>query len=344
MVSQTDSANNTNLAIKLVAYSALTVLVLAVLYKLHSLIVSLIMAITLASAIAPAAKAGEKKKIPRLATVFGIYITIALIYTMLVAAVIPAIKEQAQTLSSTLPAYVDHFEQWSNDKIGTNTLKPSTDNIKSFAVGMLGQTANITASFVELVLNGLLILFLAAYFATEADLIWPALLKWLPADARSRYAEFIGPLEERMGGYVRGQLMVAVVVGIFLFIGFTIIGLKYALLLGALAGLLNLIPYLGSLSATIIAVIVAFNQDPILAGAVLIVYGIEQWFESSLIVPFFVGRSAALHPLIVLLAIIIGATLMGVAGALISVPVASAALYIAEQLYLHTLAPHPSSS
>jgi predicted PurR-regulated permease PerM len=192
----------------------------------------------------------------------------------------------------------------------------------------------MTAGIVGLILNAALTGFLAAYFTIEAEQIWPTLLNWLPGSARARVGSLIAPLEFRLGGYVRGQLLVAIGVAIILVAGLYILGIKYALVLGILAGLMNVIPYVGSFIACAFAVVVAFNQAPMLAGAVLLLYVIEQWVESSFLVPIFLGHHASLHPLVVLFSIIIGASLMGLPGALISVPITSACVYLAQEFYL----------
>jgi predicted PurR-regulated permease PerM len=193
---------------------------------------------------------------------------------------------------------------------------------------------NMTAGLLGLFLNGILILFLSGYFVVEAKTIWSRLLIWVPENNRQRVANLISPLEYRMGGYIRGQLLVAVAVGLFFTIGFSLLRLHYGLLMGVLAGLLNLVPYVGSMIATITATVVAFNQDPKLAIIVLALYAIEQWLESTFIVPLLLGRQVSLHPLVVLFAILSGASLMGIPGALISVPVVSAVLFLAEEFYL----------
>jgi predicted PurR-regulated permease PerM len=210
----------------------------------------------------------------------------------------------------------------------------STDDLNAVSVKLLNHTLSMTAGFMGLILNGILTLFLAAYFIIEADIIWPAILKWLPHTMRERFKPLIVPLSKRMGGYVRGQLLVALGAGIFLFVGFRLIGVDYALLLGILAATLNLVPYVGSMIAVACALVVAFNQTPIMAAAVLVLYIIEQWVESSFMVPIFLGSNVSLHPLIVLLAILFGATLMGIPGALAAVPLAAAIMVFAEEFHL----------
>jgi hypothetical protein len=120
-------------------------------------------------------------------------------------------------------------------------------------------------------------------------------------------------------------------------VGLSLLRVNYSLILGVLAGLLNLVPFVGSLAACIFAVVVAANQNIWLAGATLMLFACEQWVESNFIVPHLLGRHVELHPLIVLFAILIGATLMGVPGALVAVPLTSAALFLAQEFYLKPL-------
>ncbi|MBX9720995.1 MAG: AI-2E family transporter, partial [Candidatus Obscuribacterales bacterium] len=263
----------------------------------------------------------------------------ALIYGLVAALLKPAISEQWHKLLENLPAYISGIDRWYQKVLSFAGNKPDVfvyevGDLKTLLPKLLRQTLDMSAGVLGLVLNVVLILFLAGYFAVEADQIWRNTLKWLPENARDRFAKLIAPLSMRLGGYVRGELLVALAVGTFLAIGFAILGLKYALLLGVLGGILNLVPYVGALAATACAVIVAFNQSPALALGVLLFYGLEQWVESSFLVPNLLGKSVALHPLIVLLSILCGASLMGIPGALVSIPITSAAMLIAEEFYL----------
>lgn len=335
-------ANNTDLAFKLVFTTALTALSVYLAYQLKVLIVILILAVTLASAMAPIAEAAEKKKIPRALTVGVIYVVGLLCYTTLGAMLAPTVHEQWHKLNDNLPSYTTSVNLWYQKALnlaGTNSeaLVPSAETLRNLGMKALNQTMDMSAGLVGLVLNTALTLFLSGYFVVEANDIWKSILAWLPPPVRSRVESLIVPVGGRMGGYVRGQLLVAACVALFLAVGFSLLGIKYALVLGMLAGLLNLVPFVGSFIACAFAVVVALNQAPVLALLVILLYAVEQWVESTFMVPFFVGRQADLHPLVVLLAVIVGATLLGVPGALISVPLASAGILLAEELYVKPL-------
>jgi predicted PurR-regulated permease PerM len=339
MTKKSVSSNNTDLALKLVGFSLAAMMFIFLVYRLKVLIICLILSVVLASAIAPVAELANRKRIPRLITVVMLYAIAGLTYGLVGALLIPAIQEQWQKLFANLPGYlsgIEHLYQHALNMAGSKSdaLEVDVQDVQTVLLKLLRQTLDMSAGVVGLVLNVILILFLSGYFVVEADRIWISILEWLPERARPKVGRLIEPLAIRMGGYVRGQLLVALAVGAFLVTGFTVLGLKYALLLGILGGMLNLVPYIGALIATACAIIVAFNQAPLLAVAVLVFYGVEQWVESSFLVPHFLGQHVALHPLVVLLTILFGAALMGIPGALISVPVTSAAMFLAEEFYL----------
>ncbi|MGH9548990.1 MAG: AI-2E family transporter, partial [Terriglobales bacterium] len=300
--------------------------------ELRDLIVNLIIALTLASAIAPVAEWGEKRRISRATMVLAVYFLVGLTYTFVAVSLAPAVKTQAKNLYDHLPMYLAGATGWYESLKGFagvagaqgHAAAMDSELVHNIAERIGHETLDVGAGLLGLVLNGLLVLFLTAYFVIEADSILRKLLMWLPKDKREHCAILIRPLAARMGGYIRGQLLVSLAVSIFLTVGLTILGVNYSLILGVLAGLLNLVPFVGSLAACVFALVVASNQSIWLAGATLCLFALEQWVESNFIVPHLLGRHVELHPLIVLFAILVGASLLGVPGALVAVPMASA--------------------
>lgn len=308
-------------------------------YELRVLIVDLLMTLTLASAIAPVAEWGEARKVPRIATVLAVYVLVVLAYALIAVFLAPVIWEQAVQLYKHLPGYMSGVMDWYKqllDMVGEqgDAFRLEMADVRPGVLKLVGQTLDITKGLLGLILNGILVAFLTAYFVVEANDIWPALLNWVPPRHRLRAAELIRPLAGRMGGYVRGQLLVSIAVGAFLAVGLTSIGVKYSLILGVLAGFLNLMPFVGSLLTASFSVLVAANQSLLTGALTLGLFGLEQWFESNVIVPQLLGKQVELHPVMVLFSILIGASLMGILGALVAVPVASAALLLAEELYV----------
>jgi len=311
-------------------------------FELRVLIVDLLMALTLASAIAPVSEWGEKRGTPRIVTVIGLYAAMALIYAAVAVFLAPVIWEQAVQLFQHLPHYMSGLLDWYQQLIvmageQAEAVKLDMSNVQPAVLKLIRQTLDLTAGLLGLILNGILVLFLTAYFVVEAKTIWPALLRWVPPEHRLRAESLIVPLENRLGGYVRGQLLVSLAVSAFLCVGLTLLGIKYSLVLGVLAGLLNLMPFVGSMLTATFSVLVAANQSLLLGALTVGLFAVEQWFESNLIVPHLLGSQVELHPVVVLFAILVGATIMGVLGALVAVPVASAILLLAEEFYVKPL-------
>ena len=325
-----------------VIYLFLGVLAVWLIYKLRIIVICILMAITLASAIAPVAEWGEQRKIPRIATVILIFIATGLIYSAVAYLLFPPMKEQALALYEHLPKYVQGLTEKFpplTEYIGSNgdQMKIDPEHLKQFAPNLAKHTLSLTAGLMGAIANALLVLFLTSYFVVEAKDMWEKLLLWVPIENRQRAAGLIRPLGARMGGYVRGQILVSIVVALFLGTGLTILKVEYSLVLGALAGLFNLVPFVGSAIAMVLSLVVAFNQSVTLAVLVFLLFGLEQWLESNFIVPHLLGKQVDLHPLLVLFAILIGATLIGLPGALIAVPVASAMQFLAQEFYLKPL-------
>lgn len=327
---------------KVIGLVLLSVAAIWLLIELRILIVCLIFALTLASAISPIAEWGERRGISRPLMLLAVYLGVGCTYAVVALALTPAVKSQSKHLYEHLPTYLtgitDWFESVKGGLAGENSQAIRVEElVHNIAINVGHQTLDMGAGLLGLILDGLLVLFLTAYFVAEATTIWQKLLIWLPPRHRAPVAALIRPLGARMGGYVRGQLLVSAAVSVFLSVGLTILHVNYALILGVLAGLLNLVPFVGSAFACVFAAVVAANQNVWLAAAVLCLFACEQWFESNFIVPYLLGRHVELHPLLVLFAILIGATLMGVPGALVAVPLASAAQLLAQEFYLKPL-------
>jgi predicted PurR-regulated permease PerM len=346
-----DTVEKLQLIKKAIAIVFVTVLLVWIAVQVQSILICTFMAIILASAIAPAAEILERRKIPRTITVIGLYILIAIVYAVLAISLIPVIKEQAQQLFSVAPQYikeilesVDKLQDMAGNYAGAAGAE-AVHNVdyatmaKDLGAKAVGKTLNLTQDVLEALLNGIFVLFLTSYFVIEADKMWPHLLLWLPEYRREKFASLIRPLELRLGGYVRGQVLVSVAVALILGTGLTLLKVKYSLILGLIAGLMNIVPFVGSIITCVFSVVVAANQSPMLGFATMGLFAFEQWLESNFIVPHLIGKNVDLHPLIVLFSLLIGGTLFGLAGAVIAVPLASAILFLAREFYLKEINP-----
>lgn len=317
------------------------------LWELRVLAIDVLLAITVASAIGPVAEKLERSKVPRFATVLMVYLSVVLFYAGVFWALAVPLREQSLLLAQQLPEFSQQIkEAWGNllgllgDKAAL--LEVHATDLREPALGLARKTLAVTTGFMGLAVNGVLVLFLAAYFVAEAPSILASLLLWIPPVHRPRIAALIAPLGAKMGGYVRGQMLVSTAVACFFGLAFTAIGLKYGLVLGLVAGVLNLIPYVGSLFATILALFVASTQSWLMVGLTFLVFALEQFAETNFIVPHLLGRQVDMHPLVVMFAILIGGSLAGGVGALAAVPLAGAILLLVNEFYVKPINQVPS--
>ena len=167
---------------------------------------------------------------------------------------------------------------------------------------------------------------------------WRAMLvsaeSLIPPGRRETIVGFIDRYDEALGGFIRGQLIEALLVAIITTVGLMILGVPSALFLGATAGLFNLIPYVGIVISAVPALVIALTMENPLGGLwrVALVYGVVQFIDGNITGPRIVGQSAGLHPLWVMLALAIGGATMGFIGLLLAVPLAILVKMLGERV------------
>jgi predicted PurR-regulated permease PerM len=296
----------------------------------------------LAAAILPAARIGHQYRIPRGVTVFALYVIAAGVLVLIGRLLWPALTEQWTQFIAQLPRMIenlkdwignvqDWFGRWGFGSIGSTP--PKTDNVEGLVGTLLANTFKVTAGAVGAVVGLLVVLVIAAYIVIDAEHLGASALTLLPPRQRQHAAELAGPVMERIGGYVRGQLLVSFCVGVILAIGLTLLGVKYALLIGALAAVLNIVPFVGSLVAAVLGILSALNESIALAIGTTLLFWASNVLEGKVLVPHLVGRATGLHPLAVMVVLLAGAHLAGLIGALVAVPFAAAVWEITKTLY-----------
>jgi predicted PurR-regulated permease PerM len=193
------------------------------------------------------------------------------------------------------------------------------------------------------VLDVLMILLLALYLTTDGPRIGRYLLAFLPTDRHEQAIRVTSRISIRLGGWVSGQLILCIIIGFMSWLGLTIIGVPYAVVLALVAGVMESVPNVGPIIAAIPAIMVAALYSPFQALLTALLYIVIQQLENYVVVPRVMSRAVELHPLAVLLALMVGGELMGVLGAILAVPVTAAISVIVDEIRSERLAPsiHP---
>lgn len=192
-----------------------------------------------------------------------------------------------------------------------------------------GATSLISTTF-----QVLLIVLASAYFLYDFPRFTRNVRRFVPVRWRPLHDDLVNKADRAVGGFLRGQILITIVLGVLVWIGLSLIGVPFATAISVLAAIFNLVPYLGPIIGVIPAVLLAFTVSPLAALLTVLVFVVANQLEGNLLGPLILSRSVDLHPVTVLLAISAGLGLLGVLGALLAVPVVALAKLLLEEYLL----------
>ncbi len=304
-------------------------------FYLRDIVLVMVASVVIASSIEPIIRWFIKRRVPRTIAVLIIYVSTAIIFVGAFYFLVIPLFGEAQAVLESLP---DQRVLLSGmNSLGSNGLTSSVtgiiNNISSSDIvarigstmSALSQNAFTTASvFLGGLLSFILIIILSFYLSVQAGGITNLLRTVTPVTHRKYVVDLWARAEQKIGLWLQGQLLLAVIVGVLVYLGLTILGVKHAILLAFLAGVFEIIPLFGPIISLIPAVVFAFSTGGLtLALVVTCFYIIVQQFESQLIYPLVVKKVVGVPPIISIIALVIGAKLAGFLGILIAVPVAA---------------------
>ena len=325
-------------------------LLLILLWQLRSLIVVLMIAVVIAATLAPIIRAAHKLGIPRWLSVLLVYLGLIATLTGVGLIIGPTVAEQIQRLVRKLPVYLESLRSLL-EEIALRMSMGEAENVnfirQFFDIqGVTGwvirssqelaiRSFDVTKGFIGGVLGSLLALLLSGYMLSGSDKLLRDIVNLFPTPWDERLLAQVQPVSQRMGGYIQGRILVSAILAIAISIGLKFLGLsELALGLGVIAGFTNLIPFFGPVLGAIPALIVAIAQGGLTFFGVLLLFVIIQNIETYLLDPLLVGTSVKVPPLYQLLAVLGGAQLLGIIGALIVPPWVAGSAVLLENLYV----------
>ncbi len=317
-----------------------TLLFLWFLFVIRDIVLLLFVSIIFASLIDPAADWGQRKKIPRALTVIVVYILFFGAFVLVGSLLVPPIAIEARELAKNLSLQWDNLassfealKQFSNQYgIGTE-IQSSLGSLGTGLQGTFGDLFSTVTGFFGRVFSFVLVLVLTFYMVVQEESLKRAVRTVVPDQYQPFVTKIAGNIRKMLGMWLRGQLALSLIIGTLTFVGLSIIGLKYALVLALIAGLLEIIPYVGPVLAAIPAVFFAFTESPIRALIVLVFFWLMQVVENNLLVPKVMQKAVGLNPLVSIVSILIGAKLAGVLGALLAIPIATAVTVFLREIF-----------
>jgi predicted PurR-regulated permease PerM len=212
------------------------------------------------------------------------------------------------------------------------------DNLMPLLRNALNSTGTLFNSVLQIggvVGQVVLILLLSIYLMADYSRVNATLLGIFPRPWQPRALEISGLLGTAVGGYVRGQLLIALFIGVFVWLGLTLIGVPSAAAIGFIAGAFNIVPYLGPIIGATPAILLALTMPNVVLTVILViaVFIIANQIEGNFLSPYILSRTTDLHPITVLVAILVGVSLLGFVGALLAVPLVALGKLALQKYY-----------
>ncbi|MCH1624004.1 AI-2E family transporter [Ferdinandcohnia quinoae] len=284
----------------------------------------------------PLVKLLVKKKVPRWIAIISAYLAMILIIYGIVKLVGPVINDQLETFVANLPEMVSTVTNWIKYLQENQNTFPSfiqdallnaSDNIQSKIEANVGNIANgilgvfsFIGGFINTIFYLVLVPFILFYMLKDGDQFAPSVAVLFPKSKKKHVLNILSEMDKTISTYIQGQMLVSIIVGILLFIGYLIIGLKYSLVLAMFGMFTNVIPFLGPYIAVIPAVLVALFQEPKMVLYVAIIMLIAQQIEGNVVSPNVMGKSLNIHPLTIIVLILTAGNLMGIIGIIFVIP------------------------
>lgn len=321
----------------LIAIGVLTWMALTVISHVQNIVITVIVATLFAYAIFPAVRL-LSKRMPRAFAVIVVYVAALGAIGFTIAYLAPTIANEAVDLSRRLPATLHTIERQAAHPGTSPLLNRFPPEIRTLVVENAARAGAIVSTFAErlglqafgmlrgtatLAIDTVLMLTVAFFFITDVERIRATALRLVPRHARQAAAGFIDEVDGVLSGFVRGQVLLALIIGVAVTLILLSTGVPYAVLLGVLSGLATIVPIVGEFIGGIPTCLVTLvTVGPVKALIVLALFILVFEVQGRILAPIIVGKSVGVSPLVIFIAILLGAEAFGILGMVLAVPIA----------------------
>jgi predicted PurR-regulated permease PerM len=327
--------------------------VVYLLYLLRTVTIPILIAAILAYLLDPVIDKLETLKLSRSTSIILITLAGLLVVVLLLFMLIPAIENELKVAAKSIPLYLKRFKSevmpWLEEMLGKilpqatftidSLLKEGEALFKEVPLDIwnkvlqgIAATFRGTISFFISIIGVMIIPLYLYYILKDFDNLKEGIISLVPFRSRDFITSKFREVDDALSSFIRGQMMICLILAIIYSIGLTIIGIDLSLVIGILSGAAFIIPYLGTLIGGGVAVVMAFLKfhDFVHVIYVLLLFGGAQALEGAIITPKIIGEKMGLHPLVIILSIIIGGEIFGFIGILLAVPAAASLKIFAD--------------
>jgi predicted PurR-regulated permease PerM len=277
----------------------------------------------------------EERKIPRFFSILLLYLLGIILAALFFIFFVPLFIDQLVDFSKKLPLYFDtlknFFTYWESRYVKLSLppqvdeiLKRALDSIEGSLLSLLIALPSISLSFVSSIFSFIIAPVIAFYILKDFDLIKETIKGLIPLSRRENTLSLLREIDEVVKGFIVGQFLVSLIVGILAAIALSILKVDFAILIGLITGVLNIIPYFGPIAGAVLAVLVALFRSPWTALWALIALIVIQQIDALFLSPNIISYKVRLHPALVILALFLGGVFWGILGMLVAIPIVAA--------------------
>ncbi len=308
----------------------LVLLLAYVMIQIRVVLIVSLLALVFATVIERPVQILERRHVPRAIGILAIYVAIAGVVALLIVGIAPSVGDQFGNLRDELPAQLRDLQiEWQRSSnpvlsgTGAGLLGQARDAIQRPPDPPQDAAVNVLAGLVGGIIGALGLLAISFYYLMEKPLLKRLVLDEFTAASRSRAERVWDDVEHKVGGWIRGQLTLCLIIGVLATIGYGVLGLRFWPVLGLIAGVTEIIPILGPWLGGIPAVVIALTEGWQKAAFVVGFIVILQFLENLILVPRVMRGAVGLTPLTVFLAVLAGTNFFGPAGAVLAIPIAA---------------------
>jgi predicted PurR-regulated permease PerM len=277
-----------------------------------------------------------RRRLPRWAAILTVYLTLIGALVGIGMLVVPPLVTQARELWEALPTLTSRAQQWLIDR-GVLTEQLSVrEAVEQTASGggtdVVSRVITTVWRFVGGIFGLVTILILAFYFLVDSDSLVRTFVRLFPRSERLRVRDACARVSTKVSAWLGGQLLLAAIIGSTAALGLWLLGVPYFYVLALIAGIGEMIPVVGPLLASIPAIAVALSVSPMTALFVAIFFLVQQQFENHVLVPKVMERQVGVSAVVVIVALLLGGSLLGIVGAILAVPTAAILQVLFEEL------------
>lgn len=312
--------------------AALLIILLWLAWLLRDIISVILISIVIASSVEPLNHWFKRYGIPRVLGVIFIYLGAFAVFSTIIYLVIPPLLGDIIGFINGLPGYIENILGPKGPVYAFFPGAPAafSDIIKGIAASLEAQISafsqgvfSASASFFGGIISFVLLIVISFYLSVQEHGIENFLRIITPLKHEEYILDLWQRSQRKIGRWLQGQMLLGALVGVIVFLGLTILDVKYALLLSILTAVFEIIPIFGPIMAALPAIAIASVQSPLLGLLVLLLYVLVQQFENHLIYPLVVRKTVGVPPLLAIISLVVGAKLGGLVGIILSVPAAA---------------------